>query len=130
MLTLGAYLARTGGRLVAQYGLSQQQSVMLIAIDEQGPVSQKGIRTALLYERSNVSKAAAQLQAMGLIQDESSPDDGRVVLLRTTPEGKRIARACMATFNEWNEQWLDGIPKREIRGALSLLRKLTLVDES
>ncbi len=125
LLSLGTFLTRTGGRLTAQYGISQQQAVILIAVQEQGPVSQKGIRTSLLLERSNVSKAVAGLASMGLLQTRKSEQDGRVVLLVVTPRGAEVADACMGTFNEWNQAWLEGIPKRELRSALKVLERLT-----
>ncbi len=50
LLRLGAYLQREGARVTREFGLAQQQFVVLVAVKEQGPVSQKAILSDLLYE--------------------------------------------------------------------------------
>ncbi len=124
LLQIGAYLIRVGGRLVAGHGLSQQQFVVLKQIEERGPLSQKEVCSALLYEKSNVSKAVSRLSHLGLITASHSPEDGRVVVLEITPAGRKVVDECMAGFKEWNSAWAGRLSPAEIRGALRLLRKL------
>ncbi len=124
LLKLGAYLTRTGGRLMGQYGISQQQSVILIAVDEQGPISQKEIISSLLLERSNVSKAVTILEDMGLLNTRKSEEDGRRVLVETTSKGHKMAQDCLNTYEKWNCIWLDGVSKKEINRAIAILSQL------
>ena len=124
LLRLGAFLTRTGGRLMAQYGLSQQQFVILKTIEEQGPVSQKGVRSSLLYERSNVSKAVGRLVELELVAVRRSPADGRVTLLDATGSGRRLVAECMHVFEKWNLTWSRQLTAREIDRLIDLLRKL------
>ena len=124
LLRLGVFLARTGGRLAAEFGLSQQQFVILKAVEERGPVSQKRVRSALLFERSNVSKAVGRLRNLELIEVSRSPDDGRVTLLEITDRGRSVVDACMGVFEEWNRIWSRQLKAQEIDRAVSLLRKL------
>ena len=48
LLGLGTWLSRIGSRLMAPLGLSQQESVILLAVAERGPVPQKDLRSDLL----------------------------------------------------------------------------------
>ncbi len=124
LLRLGTHLVRTGTRLVAQHGISQQQFVILKAAEERGPVSQKEVCSAFVYERSNVSKAVRQLSAKGLLTKARSPADGRVTLLEITPAGREIVAACMPAFERWNQAWAGQLDAGELARAVALLRKL------
>jgi DNA-binding MarR family transcriptional regulator len=109
LLALGSWLSRVGGRLMAPLGLSQHESVILLGAVERGPLSQKELRTDLLLERSNVSKAVLHLESMGLLATAPSPADARAVLVRATPAGEELARRCSQVYQDWNRRWLGGI---------------------
>lgn len=128
LLTLGNWLSRVGGRLMAPLGLSQQESVILIDAAGRGPVSQKELRSNLLLERSNVSKAVLHLTSMDLLTSEPSPTDGRAVLVRATPAGDQLAERCMRVYQEWNRRWLDGTDPHRLADAIPLLDELRLRD--
>ncbi|ACS80425.1 MarR family winged helix-turn-helix transcriptional regulator [Maridesulfovibrio salexigens] len=121
LLRLGAYLQREGARVTREFGLAQQQFVVLVAVKEQGPVSQKAILSDLLYEKSNVSKSIARLSALGLIQTSRSVDDSRVVLCEVTEEGRDVVERCMVKMKALNEKWLQHIPEYELRQVVKVL---------
>lgn len=124
LLRLGAYLQREGGRVTREYGLTQQQFVVLVTISEQGPVSQKDIVSDYLLEKSNVSKSVARLEALKLITTRRSEKDSRVVLCELTGQGKRVAEQCGGVFKELNVRWLAGVSQEELAAAWKVLRKL------
>ena len=121
LLALGSWLTRVGGRLMAPLGLTQQESVILIAVAETGPVSQKDLRSDLLLERSNVSKAVIHLEAMGLLTAAPGASDARVVLVTPTPAGHDLADQCLRVYQQWNRDWLSGIDERRLTDTLALL---------
>jgi len=122
LLKLGAYLQREGGRITRQYGLSQQHFVVLKTIQELGCVSQKEIRSELLYEKSNISKAVSSLEHMKLICTHRSEEDGRIMFSEVTIEGERVIEACMKEFDSWNKEWLQDIPEQKLKEVSSLLQ--------
>jgi len=124
LLKVSALLIRTGSRISQWHGLTQQQYVILHAIDRSGPVCQRDLRSSLLYERSNVSKAVSALLAAGLVKREASPDDGRVSWLRTTPKGARTVADCTADFDTWNEGWLAHLSQRDRAQTLRVIQRL------
>ncbi len=126
LLLLGAFLQREAGRLLADFGLNQQQFVVLKEIDELGPISQRDICSALLFEKSNVSKIVRKLEKAGLIGVTGSPDDSRVTLLGLTAKGAKVVRLCMARLDQWNQDWLKSLSDNDVRQAASTLEKLSI----
>jgi DNA-binding MarR family transcriptional regulator len=55
-------------------------------------------------DASVVSRQAAQLEKLGLIERRRAPGDGRVALLRVTPEGERMLEA-------WRKNQVDTLAK-------------------
>ncbi|MEV4311679.1 MarR family transcriptional regulator [Actinocrispum sp. NPDC049592] len=55
-------------------------------------------------DASVVSRQAAQLEKLGLIERRRAPEDGRVALLRVTPEGERV-------LEEWRQTQVDLLAK-------------------
>jgi DNA-binding MarR family transcriptional regulator len=51
-------------------------------------------------DASVISRQAAQLEKLGLIERRRAPDDGRVALLRVTREGERV-------LNEWRANQVE-----------------------
>ena len=124
LLKIGTFLIRTGNRIVASTGLSQQQFVILNAITEQAPVSQTELRTELSFERSNLSKSVSRLLDMELILAEPSPLDGRVLKLAPTEKGKRAVCDCMPMFESWGKNWAGTLDEEELATLTKLLGKL------
>lgn len=124
LLLLGAFLQRAGNRLLHEFGLNQQQFIVLKEIRENGPISQKDICSDLLFEKANVSKIVGKLTADKLINSARSTDDGRFSLLTVTPKGKKLNRKCMANFNQWNINWLKLLSQRELERISENLKRL------
>jgi DNA-binding MarR family transcriptional regulator len=124
LLALGGWLSRNGSRLMAPLGLSQQESVILITIAERGPIPQKDLRSDLLLERSNVSKAIIHLESKGLLSAEPHPTDARVVIVEATDEGIELAERCQQVYQEWNRAWLTGLDQGRLTESLALLDEL------
>jgi len=124
LLAAGAFLNREGDRILREFGLNQQQFVLLKEIQEKGPIRQKELCSGLLLEKSNVSKIVKKLTKTGLALESKDNDDGRAAILNISSKGERRIKNCMAVLNGWNEKWLEMIPEDELKTLASLLRKL------
>ena len=124
-LRLGAFLERTGTRLLQDFGLTQQQFIVLKRIEENGPLSQKDICSDLLFEKSNVSKIARKLTNAGLIRKTFSEEDNRISELNITERGREVVSGCMKKLNQWNRQWLPDFTEDEVKSTLKSLRRLS-----
>lgn len=124
LLLLGAFLQREANRLLAASGLNQQQFVVLKEIEERGPVSQKDVCSALIFEKSNVSKIVKKLETAGLVRSAQDRDDSRITRLSVTAKGRSVIGHCMDGLNRWNADWLKSVPDDELRSIAAALRKL------
>lgn len=128
VLLLGTFLQRQAGRELAGFDLNQQQFVVLKEIGEKNPVNQTDLCSALLLEKSNLSKIVAKLARMGLIKRSVHSTDGRVTLLSLTSRGDKVVRQGMRRFDDWNSSWLEPLTIAEVRrisASLMRLRGLT-----
>jgi len=124
LLRLGAFLQREGNRIVSDFGLNQQQLVVLKEIQEKGPVSQREICSELLLEKSNVSKIVGKLYSQGYITVSHSDRDNRRSILTVTAKGNSILDRCMERLNQWNSEWLRPMSARELNNTVGILSRL------
>lgn len=127
LLRLGAFLQRTGDRLLGDYHLTQQSFIVLKRIQENGPVRQKDICSDLLYEKSNLSKIISKLSRLGLIRAARSSHDARAADISITGKGAKLIERAMKRLEAWNRNWLEPLNNtraRAIRSALDELEKL------
>jgi DNA-binding MarR family transcriptional regulator len=125
LLRLGAFLQREANRLLDDYGLNQQQFVVLKTIQEKGPLSQKEICSDLLFEKSNVSKIVKKLEQEGLVKTTWTDRDGRVSLTEIAGKGRATAAACMQRLGEWNSEWTARLSDADVKQAARILKRLS-----
>ncbi|MBI9090606.1 MAG: winged helix-turn-helix transcriptional regulator [Desulfobacterium sp.] len=127
LLQIGAYLQKTGARVTKEYGLTQQQFVVLNEIVEKKTVNQKQLVGELLFEKSNVSKIVKKLNHSELIDISISKGDARLTILSATKKGADLRRKCLDSLNELSLEWLDSLSEYEIEkslNSLSVIRQL------
>jgi len=124
LLRLGSALHRLGDRIAGEYGLNQQQFVVLSEIVDRGPINQTQLVGGLVIEKSNLSKIVKKLKSLGLIRASSSPEDGRATLLSATAKGRTVWEKCMVNFNAWQVSWVGHLNEQEINQTLKVLDRL------
>jgi MarR family transcriptional regulator, organic hydroperoxide resistance regulator len=75
-------------------GLSCVQADALMALEEVQPVTLSALGPHLVAESGHPSRLISRLEAMGLVQREVAPHDGRASLLSLTPAGAEKAAAA------------------------------------
>lgn len=131
LLQLGVFLYKTSNKMTEVYGLNQQQFILLNEIVSRQQVTQKQLVADLLLEKSNVSKIVKKLKKTELIVVDTSIQDRRTTIVRSTGKGKEVWHSCMRTLCDWNRQWLSSISgqeKEKILNALESLKKLVHED--
>ena len=94
---------QTSDRVVRRSGLTPRQHLLLLALEGRhaGSASIGTLSRELLLAQSTVTELADRAQAEGLVERVVSRDDARVVLVRTTLEGRRrLTRALEALDRE------------------------------
>ncbi len=124
LLRVSSGLHRNGDRIAGQYGLNQQQFVVLSEIVDRGPINQKQLVGELVIEKSNLSKIVKKLRTLRLIRISSSPEDGRTTFLVATREGKTVWHKCMEQFSNWQVQWIAPLEEEQVDETIEVLERL------
>ena len=124
LLQIGAFLYRTGNRVIDVHGLNQQQFVILNEIVLRQQVSQKQLIVDLLLEKSNVSKIVKKLRGAKLVNVDLSTEDRRTTLLSPTRKGGEVRDYCMGVLRNWNKEWLASLSEKQKEEILNGLKDL------
>lgn len=130
LLLLGSFLQRQAGRELADFGINQQQFVVLKEIEERGPINQKDLCSALLFQKSNISKIVAKLERLGLVRRAVDSEDNRVTPVSLSKKGQDVILLGMNSLNQWNMAWLDPLSKAEVERIAAALEKLTALAQN
>ncbi len=89
------------------------------------------VETRVIAEEGGFSKATlsgvlSTLEGRGLLVRERSAHDGRLVLVRMTPAGRRVMKKLFPEFNEQEQVVVSGIAPSRRTQVADALRTLTL----
>jgi DNA-binding MarR family transcriptional regulator len=104
--------------------LSHAQFELLIELEERGELPAGELATAARMAPASVTRMLDHLAACGHVQRIRSPHDGRVVVSRLTPRGRRAITAKRSIWKRRWEQALGELPARELRAATAVLERL------
>ena len=118
---------RHNGKLAARlsrFNLTPPQAVVLARMLEYDRLSQNLLGRLVAMEPANIRDVVLRLKARGLVGQEKDPDDGRLLLLSLTPEGKVLARKLIRLSVESVADTLQPLTPREGDTLRELLKKL------
>ena len=124
LLKCGQFLQREMNQVCQRYGLKQQQFSVLNEIVWHGPLTQKELGEALLFEKSNVSKIVKILFEKKWIRVTVATHDRRLTLLSETPEGFAVWKESLQAFNQSSSELISVLSENEQIAAIKLLKKL------
>ena len=124
LLKCGQFLQREMNQVCQRFGLKQQQFNILNEIVWNGPISQKELVEALLFEKSNVSKIVKILLEKKWISVAADTHDRRLTLLTETPEGFTVWKECMQAFNQSSSELISILSGYEQASTIRVLNKL------
>ncbi|MBN3806629.1 MarR family transcriptional regulator [Paraburkholderia sp. Ac-20336] len=91
-----------GERYQAKLGVTLPEARVIASVGSFGPFSIMELARHANLDKSQASRAAEALIRQGLVQRQPSADDGRVVLVSLTPEGRALYRKVMPIARRWN----------------------------
>lgn len=102
---------------LADAGLPLGEGRCLAAVGSFAPLSVKDVARQANLDKSQASRAVQSLVDKGLVAKQSSPVDGRGVVLTLTAQGRRVWQRVMAVIERRNEEilaCLDAAERREL----------------
>jgi len=77
-----------------------------------------------VLDRSGLGRLLEQMEADGLVQRTSAPDDRRAVLIRLSPAGRKRRAAALPMVVKHYRRLLHGVSAAEYRSLMALLRRV------
>lgn len=117
--------ALLGTELLRRVGLMPPHEIVLLHLDERGPLPQTEIVHYLGRDRSTVTNTLKAMERAGLVARSPSPDDRRAMIVSLTAKGRRMAPAARAAWMQLEEvttRRLTGDQRRALTEALVVVR--------
>ena len=110
--------------IASKYGLSFSQFMVLEALYSKGTLSISEVRDAILSSVGTISLVITNLEKMGLIKRESSPNDKRICLISLTDPGREIIAKIVPENEKMINDYMAKLKLEEKEIFLDHLKKL------
>ncbi|WP_322106472.1 MarR family winged helix-turn-helix transcriptional regulator [Paraburkholderia sp. J41] len=105
-------------RYQSKLGITLPEARLIAAVGAFGPFSVMELARHANLDKSQASRAAEALMRRGLLSRETSEQDGRLVLVSLTTEGRELYRKVMPIARKWNVDLFASLDESE-RDALA-----------
>jgi DNA-binding MarR family transcriptional regulator len=100
-------------RYQGKLGVTLPEARVIASVGSFGPFSIMELARHANLDKSQASRAAEALIRQGLVQRQQSAEDGRVVLVSLTAEGRALYRKVMPIARKWNGDMFDCLDEQE-----------------
>jgi DNA-binding MarR family transcriptional regulator len=114
-------------RYQEKLGITLPEARVIASVGSFGPFSIMDLARHANLDKSQASRAAEALIKQGLVQRETSPEDGRVVLVSLTTEGRALYRKVMPIARKWSGDVFDCLDEQEQAALGAALDKVIAV---
>ncbi|QGZ61524.1 MarR family winged helix-turn-helix transcriptional regulator [Paraburkholderia acidisoli] len=105
-------------RYQSKLGITLPEARLIAAVGAFGPFSVMELARHASLDKSQASRAAEALMRRGLLSRETSEQDGRLVLVSLTADGRELYRKVMPVARKWNVDLFASLDESE-RDALA-----------
>jgi DNA-binding MarR family transcriptional regulator len=109
------------------YDISVAQCYALEAVVHEGPLTVNALAGHMYLDKSTASRVADGLQAKAYVARERDPDDGRIVRLRATDEGRAL---CARIEDDLAREYADMLADFDPGVRTAMIRLLGRLGES
>ena len=113
--------------IFSECGLSDmtvKQIAYLKVIDEQGDVTFSRLAEITKNSKPTITEMVNRFVRMECVYREPCRDDGRILYIRLTDKGKKIAQAEQAALCRVIERMIDSLDERELDLLIKILKKI------
>jgi len=115
-------------RQEAEAGITPSMLSALSSAERQGPLTMRDLCAAEQVQPPTMTRIVAALVEAGLVVREADPDDGRVVWVKVTPQGRRLLERSRRRKEAYLARALRSLEPRELDtlgDAAAILERLT-----
>lgn len=104
--------------------ITVKQITYLRTIDEQGEVTFTRLAEITRNSKPTITELINRFESMDCVYRERCPHDGRVLYIRLTDKGRRIARADTYALSRLIERMMETLDEDDMNVLVTLLRKV------
>jgi DNA-binding MarR family transcriptional regulator len=117
-------LQTTFDRRFAEFGITAQEAAVLVRCVEAGETSAGKLAQAMGRDKGKIARFVSRLEASRFLTRSCDPDDHRLLILKATSRGRRMAPRLKVIFEDLREQFFEAILTVDIDRLGSLLSQL------
>jgi DNA-binding MarR family transcriptional regulator len=104
--------------------MTVKQIAYLKVIDEQGEVTFSRLAEITRNSKPTITEMINRFVRMECVYREHCPDDGRILYIRLTEKGQKIAQAGQASLRQVIERMMDSLDEHEQELLIEILQKI------
>lgn len=121
-------LVKRIGDLVQPFGLSPSSALALgILVDAETPLPPNKIAKRLIISRATVTGLLDSLERQGYVRREPHPSDRRMLFIKPTESGCRVAQEFRLVVHRHQKEWLAALSETEQGQLIDALHRLESV---
>jgi len=117
-------LQKAFDRCFSRFRVTAQEAAVLVHCAEEGETSAGRLAKAMGRDKGKITRFVDRLEASGFLSRRSDPDDHRLLIIKATGRGRRVAPQLKARFEEIRSQFFQGIPSGDINQFEAVLSQL------
>lgn len=111
-------------RCFSQFGLTAQEAAVLVHCAEEAETSAGKLARVMGRDKGKITRYVDRLEASGFLTRKSAPHDHRLLIIKATNRGRRVAPELKIRFEELRSQFFQGILNVDIDKLEALLSQL------
>jgi DNA-binding MarR family transcriptional regulator len=111
-------------RCFLPFGVTSQEAAVLVRCVEAGEISAGRLAQAMSRDKGKITRFIDRLEAGKFLSRASDPRDHRLLIIKPTSRGRRIAPRLKGAFEEIRKQFFAGISLDDIAQLVSVLSQL------
>jgi DNA-binding MarR family transcriptional regulator len=117
-------LQTASDRCFSQFGMTAQEAAVLVHCAEEEEISAGKLAKAMGRDKGKISRFVDRLEAGGFVTRKSDPRDHRLLIIRATSKGRRLAPQLKARFGQVRNQFFEGVLHVDIDRLETVLSQL------
>jgi len=111
-------------RHFAKFGITAQEAALLVRCVEAGEISAGKLAQAMGRDKGKITRFTSRLEASSFLTRTCNPRDHRLLIIKATRRGARLAPRLKMIFGELREQFFEAILIQDIDQVGTVLSQL------
>ena len=111
-------------RCFSQFGMTAQEAAVVVHCAEEGEISAGRLAQAMGRDKGKITRFVDRLEVSGFLTRKNDPGDHRLLIIKATSRGRRVAPQLKMRFEDVRNQFFEGILNIDIGRLEAVLSQL------